>query len=110
MTLKECQQRIDAWIRAHGGYWGEFEILARMSEELGEVASDLQRMKGLRPRKAETDIEGELGDLLFILCAFANRVDIDLEGALIKTLAKYDRRDSAAWKGKTQAGETRPTP
>jgi len=99
-TLKEFQQRIDAWIQAHGGYWEEFQLLARMTEELGEVASDLQRMRGLRPRKEETNIEEEVGDLLFILCAFANRLGVDLEKCLDQTLMKYDRRDSAAWKEK----------
>ena len=64
MTLRELQEKTDAWIKENGGYWSEFEILARMTEELGEIASDLQREKGLRPRKQETDVAGEVGDVL----------------------------------------------
>jgi hypothetical protein len=44
MTLAELQTAVDTWIREHGGYWGKFEILARLTEELGEVASSLQRV------------------------------------------------------------------
>ena len=47
MTLTETQERVDQWIRAHGGYWDRFQVLARLTEELGEVASALQREEGL---------------------------------------------------------------
>jgi len=30
MTLAELQTAVDTWIREHGGYWGKFEILARL--------------------------------------------------------------------------------
>ena len=97
MTLRELQEKTDAWIKENGGYWSEFEILARMTEELGEIASDLQREKGLRPRKQETDVAGEVGDLLFTLAAFANRKDIDLEKVLQKVFTKYQVRDGKDW-------------
>lgn len=98
-TLPELQKSIDHWICGNaGGYWTEFQILARLMEELGELSSDLQRESGLRPRKADTDLEGEVGDLLFTLIAFANKMDIDLESALQKVLKKYDIRDVSDWK------------
>jgi NTP pyrophosphatase (non-canonical NTP hydrolase) len=92
------QQQVDAWIQAHGGYWEDWALLARMAEELGEVAGAMQRMKGLRPRQEDVDLAAEVGDLLFILCAFANAHGIDLDDAFARTLAKYNARDSAAWK------------
>ena len=96
-TLAVSQARVDSWICAHGGYWGKFEILARMTEELGEVASALQRLEGLRPRKSDVDLAGEVGDLLFTLMAFANANGIDLASALEGVMQKYQARDSQAW-------------
>ena len=90
------------WIQENGGYWDKFQILARLTEELGEVASALQRIEGLRPRKVEVDLEGEVGDLLFTLTAFANANGIVLSDSLDKVMDKYQIRDSHAWKEKTK--------
>lgn len=97
MTLAELQATVDEWIRRNGGYWDKFQILARLTEELGETASALQRQEGLRPRKVEADLEGEVGDLLFTLAAFANAARIDLERCVGATLGKYDDRDAEDW-------------
>ncbi len=48
MELAEVQARVDDWIRRHGGYWDKFQILSRLTEELGEVSAALQRSSGLR--------------------------------------------------------------
>ena len=100
MTLDELQKVVDSWIREHGGYWGKFEILGRLTEELGEVASSLQRLEGLRPRKVEVNLGDEVGDLRFTLAAFANANGLDLETCLGRVLEKYQIRDSEAWKNK----------
>ncbi len=107
MTLDRAQASVDEWIKTHGGgYWGKFEILARLTEELGEVASALQRNEGLRPRKAAVDLAAEVGDLFFTLAAFANVNGIRLEEAMAHTLAKYTERDAPAWA--QQSREERP--
>ena len=98
MNLQQLQSSVDLWITEHGGYWDKFQILARLSEELGEISAALQRNEGLRPRKVDTDLEGEVGDLLFTLAAFANINQISLGQAIEKVLSKYEVRDSAAWK------------
>ena len=98
MELKDCQHQVDAWITEHGGYWDEFVTLARMSEELGEVSAALQRLRGYRPRKVDVDLAGEVGDLLFILCSFANQQGLDLDACFEQVMAKITGRDSAAWK------------
>jgi hypothetical protein len=59
MTLAELQATVDEWIRRNGGYWDKFQILARLTEELGKTASALQRQEGLRPRKVEADLGGK---------------------------------------------------
>lgn len=98
MNLNELQTQVDQWITEHGGYWDSFQILARLTEELGEVASALQRIEGLRPHRSEVDLEGEVGDLLFTLAAFANQQGIDLNQSLAKVMDNYQTRDSVAWK------------
>lgn len=98
MDLQTCQQDVDRWITAHGGYWDEFVTLARMSEELGEVAAALQRLRGYRPRKVEVDLGAEVGDLLFILASFANQQGLSLSACFEQTMAKITARDSQAWK------------
>jgi NTP pyrophosphatase (non-canonical NTP hydrolase) len=100
MDLDKLQEVVDKWINEHGGYWDKFQILARLTEELGEVASDLQRQEGLRPIRVETDLQSEVGDLLFTLAAFSNANGINLTEAIEKVIAKYDARDSKPWKEK----------
>ena len=99
MNLHDVQERVDAWIRdTAGGYWGQFEILARLTEELGELSAALQRDQGLRPRKSEADVTEEIGDVLFTLAAFANVRKINLQDAIDQVLAKYEMRDGDAWR------------
>ena len=102
MNLDDVQTEVDVWIREHGGYWDKFQILARLTEELGETASALQRVEGLRPRKADVDLGGEVGDLLFTLAAFANVNDLKLLECLETVMEKYQVRDSQAWKDKNK--------
>ncbi|MCP4542418.1 MAG: hypothetical protein GY832_35290 [Chloroflexi bacterium] len=102
MNLTDLQTTVDQWIRQNGDYWDQFQILARLTEELGEIAAALQRQEGLRPRKTQVDLEGEVGDLLFTLAAFANVTGIDLDRSIAKTFEKYDLRDSKAWQEATR--------
>ena len=98
MTLDNLQKDVDRWIKEHGGYWEKFQIMARLTEETGEIASALQRQEGLRPRKESIDLCGEVGDLLFTLTAFANVNELNLSECLDQVMKKYQVRDSRAWK------------
>lgn len=98
MEIAEAQAMTDRWIREHGGYWDDFVLLARLTEELGEIAADLQRDRKYRPRRVRTDLGQEVGDLFFTLCAFANKSGIDIGEKFEEVIRKYDARDSAAWK------------
>lgn len=100
MTLDELQGRVDGWIREHGGYWDRFQILAHLTEELGEIAAALQDRAGLRPRHTDTDLGEEVGDLLFTIAAFANVNGLDLSDCLDRVMEKYKVRDSQAWKAR----------
>ena len=59
-------------------------MTARLTEELGELAREINHYYGEKPKKTSEDektIEEEIGDLLFVLICFANSLHIDLEEA-----------------------------
>lgn len=107
MELSDVQRKVDEAVASFGGYWGPFQLLARLTEELGEVARDLQRQHGMRPRPQPSNLADEVGDLLFTLAAFANLEKIDLNQAFEQVLEKYRRRDLEDWIAKShgQTGE-----
>lgn len=97
MTIAEAQGAVDVWIRAHGGYWEPLAQLARLTEEVGEVARELNHRYGSKrkkPSEAERTLADELGDLFYIVIATANTVGVDLDAALRASLAKYAERDA----------------
>ena len=64
-------------------------MLARMTEEVGELAREVNHQFGEKPKKPDEDpssLEMELGDLLFIVICFANSQGIDLEEAFTKVI------------------------
>jgi len=104
LELEDLQKKVDEFINEIGGYWDDPIILARMIEELGEIAHVLQRLKGFRPLPEdsnidlEAELELEMGDLLFVLISLANKRNVSLEEALLKVIEKYRRRDFPRWK------------
>lgn len=101
MRMKEAQQRVDDWIGEFSeGYWPPLVNLARIAEEVGELAREVNHLygpKAKKPTESDSDLELEVGDVLFALICLANSVDVDLERALGRTLAKYRARDSHRW-------------
>lgn len=101
MELKEAQARVDAWIsQFEEGYWPPLTNLARLIEEVGELAREMNHRFGhktKKPEESEQDLALELADILFVLLVIANQQDIDLGGALDQVLEKYKKRDSGRW-------------
>ena len=101
MELKDAQRRVDDWIsQFEEGYWPPLSNLARLTEEVGELARLMNHQFGHKPKKAdepEQELALELADILFVLLVIANERGIDLDDALERTLAKYRRRDSERW-------------
>ncbi len=94
-TLREAQDHVDRWINSHGGYWDPFQNLARLSEEVGELARAVNQTRGPKTLKAgetASDPEAELGDVLWVTLCLANQLEVDLERALGRTLAKVGAR------------------
>lgn len=101
-TLADVQAEVDRWIQENGGYWPELSILARLTEEVGEVAREYNHRFGAKKKKAsegEADLGLELADVLFLLVCMANQQGIDLSEALRRTLEKYRVRDAGRWGG-----------
>ena len=63
MTIKEAQERVDAWIKEYGvRYFDELTNMAILTEEVGEVARIMARRYGEQSFKEGE--KKELGDEL----------------------------------------------
>lgn len=102
MKLKEIQEEVDEWVRTNGGgYWEPLSQLARLQEEVGELAKVLNHVYGQKKKKPEEamgSLEEEIGDVLFTLVCIANSSGIDLLSAHKKVMAKYNIRDKDRFK------------
>ncbi|MFX3617095.1 MAG: nucleotide pyrophosphohydrolase [Sporolactobacillus sp.] len=100
-TLGERQRDVDAYIaQFKEGYFSPLALMARLTEELGELAREVNHYYGEKPKKpteAEKTVEEELGDLLFVVICLANRLHIDLDTALGEVLDKFNTRDKNRW-------------
>lgn len=101
LTVRGAQAAVDGWIsRFEEGYWPPLSILARLTEEVGELARELNHRYGAKPKKPEepeADLALEIADILFVLISLANSQGIDLDEALGRVLEKYEVRDADRW-------------
>ena len=104
MSFTEAQRRVDAWIsQFEEGYFHPLTNLARLTEEVGELAREINHRFGQKTKKAEEgdgDLAMEIADILFVLICIANREGIDLQKAFERMMAKVESRDAARWKKK----------
>ncbi|MEK5061261.1 nucleotide pyrophosphohydrolase [Paenibacillus shunpengii] len=100
-SLAEIQREVDRYIsQFKEGYFSPMTMLARMTEEVGELAREVNHEYGEKPKKsteADNSIELELGDILFITLCFANSLGIDLTEAHNKVMHKFNTRDANRW-------------
>lgn len=108
MTMKEMQQAVDHYIsQFKEGYFSPLAMLARLSEEVGELAREVNHRYGEKPKKpeeAEQQMDMEMADILFVLICFANALNIDLEDAFKAVMHKFATRDATRWT-KIHSGE-----
>ena len=107
-TLHDVQQEIDSLIKNewHSHYWAPLSSLARLTEEVGELAREINHTYGEKPKKAsegEGNIAAEIGDVLYILVSLANSLEIDLDEAFELVMSKYRKRDAKRWQSDTNA-------
>ena len=97
MDLRAMQAEIDAWILQNGGYWPPHALLARLTEEVGELSREVNHTHGPKKKKASeapSSIEAELGDVLWITLCIANAEGIDLQRSFEDTMRKVVSRDT----------------
>jgi NTP pyrophosphatase (non-canonical NTP hydrolase) len=82
MEIKEAQKETEKLILHYGDYWEPLSMLARITEEVGELARALNIKYGGKKSKFKGDgkeVEKELADVLFTILAIANSEKIDLD-------------------------------
>jgi NTP pyrophosphatase (non-canonical NTP hydrolase) len=101
LTIKEMQKEVDKYIsQFKEGYFSPLALMARLTEETGELAREVNHYYGEKPKRkdeAENTIDMELADCLFILACFANSLNIDLEKAFHEMMHKFNTRDANRW-------------
>ena len=108
MPLHDAQTRVHAWIsQFEEGYFHPLTSLARLTEEVGELAREVNHRFGQKSKRRdepEGDLGLEMADVLFVLICMANREGIDLEKAFDRMMAKVEARDASRWTKKPEAG------
>jgi NTP pyrophosphatase (non-canonical NTP hydrolase) len=101
LTLRQTQQLVDSWMRQRGWeYWHPLSQLARMTEELGELARLVNHLYGEKPKKIdepEQELGLEIADLLYTMICLANSQGIDVQSALERVIEKYGTRDATRY-------------
>ena len=98
------QKKVDDWIKTNTStqtYWKPLSMMARLTEEVGELAREINHRYGEKTKKSteeEKEISSEIADILYILVCIANSMEIDLETAFNKVLEKYEKRDKNRWR------------
>jgi len=95
--MNKEQQKIDEWFtQKEWPYWSPHEMLARLTEEMGELARLVNHEYGPKKKKeteANQHFSEEIGDVLYTLACFANTHDINLDEALQESINKVETRD-----------------
>jgi NTP pyrophosphatase (non-canonical NTP hydrolase) len=82
------------------GYFSPLALMARLTEEVGELAREVNHYYGEKPKKAteeENTIEDELGDILFVIASIANSLNIDIADSFNRSMTKFETRDKDRW-------------
>ncbi len=99
--MKQLQKEVDDYIsQFKEGYFSPLALVARLTEELGELAREVNHYYGEKPKKdteTEKSMAEESGDLLFVLICLANSLNIDLEEAHDTVMKKFNTRDKDRW-------------
>lgn len=86
-TLADIQQYVTDMEQERGfTHQTVLEVWALLTEEIGELAKCIRKANtSLNTDAAKHynfDVPGEFADIMLVLCAIANRLDVDLEQAL----------------------------
>ncbi|WP_174520816.1 nucleotide pyrophosphohydrolase [Alicyclobacillus acidiphilus] len=101
LGLADMQKQVDDYIgQFKEGYFQPMTLVVRLSEELGELAREVNHHFGEKPKRqdeADGSIALELGDMLFVIACLANRLNISLDDAFAAVMEKFQTRDKDRW-------------
>ncbi|HAQ3406121.1 TPA: nucleotide pyrophosphohydrolase [Enterococcus faecium] len=96
-SLYSMQQEVDEYIQQFKvGYFSPLVQMARLTEEVGELAREVNHTYGEKSKKASEPVNSvaeELGDVLFVTMIMANSLNIDLTEVFEKNMEKFNQRD-----------------
>ena len=104
MPLKDIQKQVDEWAQQFKiPYWSPHEILARLTEETGELAREINHIYGPKKKKSTEELkemEDEIADIIFTLCCLANSKNINLDESFKRVMDKCYGRDKDRYEKK----------
>ena len=104
MSFKKYQKEVDDWISQYKlGYFQPFENLARLTEEVGELAREINHRFGPKKKKAteeDKELGDEMADVIFTVICLANSLKIDLDESFERVMKKLYSRDDNRWEKK----------
>ena len=98
MTLSELQKFAEGLSREFQYTGDPFRALAVVTEELGEVSSEINKMylSGSKVYQGKSGsyekLTEEFGDLLVAFCHLANQCDIDLDQEITSKRVRIEKR------------------
>ena len=96
-SLNQMQKEVDDYIsQFKAGYFSPLANLARLTEEVGELAREINHYYGekqKKPTEEENSVKAELGDNLFVLLCIANSLGIDMTESFNDTMEKFNTRE-----------------
>ena len=106
MSFREAQTTVDQWVsQFEQGYFPPLVNVARLAEEVGELAREVNHQFGPKQKKAGEapgSMAMELADIMFVVICIANSQRIDLDAAFAEMIAKVTSRDAGRWTRKAR--------
>jgi NTP pyrophosphatase (non-canonical NTP hydrolase) len=107
MSLTNYQKQVDDWVQQFTPpYWPPLEMMARLSEETGEVAREINHLYGTKKKKdseGKVELADELIDVFFTIMCIANEENINLEQAWQRMVnEKMNKRDKDRFERKNE--------
>lgn len=95
--MKVEQKQVHEWASQYKvPYWTPHEILARLAEETGEIAREINHRYGPKKKKSTEDVKDigiEIADVIFTSVCLANSLGIDLDESWSEVMDKCYGRD-----------------
>lgn len=79
--------------KRYGREWSREELMLGFIGDIGDLSKLIQAKEGVRHSDdLDNKLAHELGDCLWSIIILANKYDIDLESAFIKTMRELDNK------------------